>query len=78
MQLHCVCSHTTKGIKRGIVELADMVIVNKVQRAEGVIDLPQQADSEFLPSARMTTSDYTSAIKLMRPKYPCWKSKVAL
>jgi LAO/AO transport system kinase len=43
-----------QGVKRGIVELADIVVVNK-------------ADGAFEAAARHTASDYANALHLMRP-----------
>lgn len=54
-----------QGIKRGIMELADLVIVNK-------------ADGDLTPAARLTAADYTSALRLMRPKYTSWTPRVVL
>jgi LAO/AO transport system kinase len=52
-----------QGIKRGIVELADLVLVNK-------------ADGELAPAAHRTVADYTSAMGLIRPPYPEWRVPV--
>jgi LAO/AO transport system kinase len=52
-----------QGIKRGIVELADLVLVNK-------------ADGELAPAAHRTVADYTSAMGLIRPPYPEWRVSV--
>jgi LAO/AO transport system kinase len=52
-----------QGIKRGIVELADLVLVNK-------------ADGELAPVAHRTVADYASAMGLIRPPYPEWKVPV--
>jgi LAO/AO transport system kinase len=43
-----------QGIKRGIVELADMLIVNK-------------ADGDLAPAARRAVADYRQALRLLRP-----------
>ncbi len=53
-----------QGMKKGIVELADMILVNK-------------ADAEFEMSARHAVSDYRSAIHLLRPASPNWQVPVA-
>ena len=45
--------------------MTDLVMVNK-------------CDGDLMPSARRTASDYTSALKLMRPKLKGWKPKVCL
>ena len=52
-----------QGIKRGIVELADLVIVNK-------------ADGDLLPAARRIKAEYVSALKLLRAKHRVWTPKV--
>lgn len=51
-----------QGIKKGILELADAVIINK-------------ADGDILPQAMQTLAQYTSAIELMRHD-PHWKTPV--
>ncbi len=45
-----------QGIKRGIMELADLVIVNK-------------ADGDLERAARLAVADFSLALQLMRPKY---------
>jgi LAO/AO transport system kinase len=52
-----------QGIKRGIVELADLVIVNK-------------ADGDFAAAAQRTAADYASALRLLRPAVPEWEVPV--
>lgn len=52
-----------QGIKRGIVELADLVLVNK-------------ADGELAAAAHRTVADYASAMGLIRPPYPEWQVPV--
>jgi LAO/AO transport system kinase len=54
-----------QGIKRGIVEMADLILVNK-------------ADGDLLPAARRTCSDYSHAVRLLRPKYSAWVPPVIL
>lgn len=51
-----------QGIKKGILELADAVIINK-------------ADGDILPQAIQTLAQYTSALELMRHD-PHWKTAV--
>lgn len=46
-----------QGIKRGIMELADLIVVNK-------------ADGDLLASARAAASDLRNAVHLLRPKRP--------
>jgi LAO/AO transport system kinase len=46
-----------QGIKRGIMELADVVVVNK-------------ADGELAAAAGRTAADYRNALGLMRPRHP--------
>jgi LAO/AO transport system kinase len=52
-----------QGIKRGIVELADLVLVNK-------------ADGELAAAAHRTVADYASAMGLIRASYPEWQVPV--
>jgi len=52
-----------QGIKKGIVELADLLIVNK-------------ADGELLKSARRTRSEYRSALSMLRTHADDWKPRV--
>ena len=54
-----------QGIKRGIMELADMVIVNK-------------ADGDLKQAAGRAAGDYKAALHLMRPKTPHWTAGVLL
>jgi LAO/AO transport system kinase len=49
-----------QGIKRGVVELADLVLVNK-------------ADGELAAAARRSAADYASAVRLLRPSLPEWQ-----
>ena len=52
-----------QGVKRGIMEMADLILVNK-------------ADGDLLPAARRTVADYAGALRLLRrrpqdpPDYP--------
>ena len=48
-----------QGIKRGVVELADFVLVNK-------------ADGELAAAAHRSAADYASALRLLRPSLPEW------
>ncbi|CAG7734529.1 unnamed protein product [Allacma fusca] len=52
-----------QGVKRGIVEKADLLVVTK-------------GDGDLLPAAHRTQYEYTAAIKFMRPTNPKWKTKV--
>jgi LAO/AO transport system kinase len=52
-----------QGIKRGVVELADLVLVNK-------------ADGELAAAARRSAADYASALQLLRPLLPEWQVPV--
>jgi LAO/AO transport system kinase len=45
-----------QGIKRGVMELADLVLVTK-------------ADGDLLPASRRAIADYHAALHLMRPKH---------
>ena len=44
-----------QGVKRGIMEIADIIVVNK-------------ADGELLPQANRTASDYAGALRLLRKR----------
>jgi LAO/AO transport system kinase len=52
-----------QGIKRGIMELADVVVVNK-------------ADGDLLPAAQRAVADYRHAVHLLRPKHVGWQVPV--
>jgi LAO/AO transport system kinase len=52
-----------QGIKRGIIELADLIVVNK-------------ADGDLLLAARRAVADYRHAVHLLRPKHPGWEVPV--
>jgi LAO/AO transport system kinase len=54
-----------QGIKRGIMELADVVVVNK-------------ADGDLAAAASATAADYANALHLIRPKTPPWTPTVVL
>lgn len=44
-----------QGVKRGIMEMADLILVNK-------------ADGDLLPTARRTVADYAGALRLLRKR----------
>jgi LAO/AO transport system kinase len=52
-----------QGIKRGVIELADLVLINK-------------ADGELLAAARRAQADYQAALRLLRPATPGWTPEV--
>ncbi len=52
-----------QGIKRGIVELADLVLVNK-------------ADGEQAAAAQRAAADYRNALRLLRARSPDWEVPV--
>ncbi|TRY54798.1 hypothetical protein DNTS_001769 [Danionella cerebrum] len=52
-----------QGIKRGIIEMADLVVVTK-------------SDGELVVPARKIQAEYTSALKLLRKKSKLWNPKV--
>jgi LAO/AO transport system kinase len=54
-----------QGIKRGIMELADIVVVNK-------------HDGDLARAAQGTAADYTNALHLVRPKTAAWDAHVVL
>ena len=52
-----------QGIKRGIMELADMIAINK-------------AEAENAGAARHAKREYMAALRLMRGSHPAWKPPV--
>jgi LAO/AO transport system kinase len=52
-----------QGIKRGVVELADLVLINK-------------ADGEFAAAAQRSAADYANALRLIRAPLPEWQVRV--
>ena len=50
-------------MKKGIVEVADVVVVNK-------------SDGDLLPAARRIQMEYSSALRILRKKSQLWKPKV--
>lgn len=52
-----------QGIKKGIVELADLVVINK-------------ADGDLAAAAGRTASDYTAALHMLRPSRAVWHPPV--
>ncbi|HWD50189.1 MAG TPA: methylmalonyl Co-A mutase-associated GTPase MeaB [Rhizomicrobium sp.] len=52
-----------QGIKRGVMELADLVLVTK-------------SDGDLLQAANRAAADYHAALHLMRPKYPALPPQV--
>jgi LAO/AO transport system kinase len=52
-----------QGIKRGIMELADLVLINK-------------ADDDLQELARRSAADYRSALRLIHPRTNNWKVRV--
>ena len=52
-----------QGIKKGIVELADLIVVNK-------------ADGDLAPAAERARRDYAAALQLLRPPEGGWRPKV--
>jgi LAO/AO transport system kinase len=52
-----------QGVKRGIVELADLLLVNK-------------ADGELRPAAMRTVADYRNALRLLRTESSVWRPEV--
>ena len=54
-----------QGIKRGIVEMADLVVVNK-------------ADGDRIPLARRARGDYRHALRMLPPSTPGWETPVQL
>eukprot|EP00698_Gefionella_okellyi_P011722 TRINITY_DN3111_c0_g1_i1.p1 TRINITY_DN3111_c0_g1~~TRINITY_DN3111_c0_g1_i1.p1 ORF type:complete len:363 (+),score=82.21 TRINITY_DN3111_c0_g1_i1:96-1091(+) len=54
-----------QGIKKGIMEIADVIVITK-------------ADGALVPVAKQARLEVRSALQLMRPKYPFWKTKCLL
>jgi len=54
-----------QGIKKGVLELADLLVVNK-------------ADGELRAEAERTRSAYAGALQLLRPASPSWRPRVEL
>lgn len=54
-----------QGIKKGVIELADMIAINK-------------ADGESLGRARTTAMEYSAALNLLTPDGASWKPPVVL
>ncbi len=54
-----------QGIKRGIVELADLIVVNK-------------ADGALIEAARRAAAEYQSALRMLRPVTHDWQVPVLL
>src|SRR5258707_6309282 len=52
-----------QGIKRGVMELADLLLVTK-------------ADGDLLAAANRAAAEYQAALHLMRPKHPGLQPKV--
>ena len=52
-----------QGIKRGVVELADLVVVTK-------------ADGELAGAARQAEADHRHALRLLRPRLEAWRPPV--
>ncbi len=52
-----------QGIKKGVVELADILVINK-------------AEGSFIDKAKLTQSAYTNAVQLLSPTTDGWKAKV--
>jgi len=52
-----------QGLKRGIMELADLVVVNK-------------ADGDLAATAAHTAADYAAALHLVRPRLAGWEPRV--
>jgi len=63
MLLNPAAGDELQGIKRGVMEQADIVVVNK-------------ADGELLAAARHTAADYGNALGLLRPRYHGWRTPV--
>lgn len=58
-------SFSNQGIKRGIIEVADLVAVTK-------------SDGDLIVPARRMQAEYVSALKLLRKRSQVWRPKVSL
>lgn len=56
---------SVQGIKRGIIEMADLVAINK-------------ADGDLIVPARRIQAEYVSAMKLLRKRSKVWRPKVCV
>ncbi len=54
-----------QGIKRGIMELADLIVVNK-------------ADGDRVPLAKRARGDYRHALRMLPPSTPGWETPVQI
>jgi len=54
-----------QGIKRGIMELADLIVVNK-------------ADGDRVPLAKRARGDYRHALRMLPPSTPGWETPVLI
>ena len=54
-----------QGMKRGIMELADLVVITK-------------ADGDLLPAARAAAADARQGLALLRRRHPAWDPEVVL
>lgn len=52
-----------QGIKKGIVEVADLIVINK-------------SDGDLVAAARRIQTEYISAVKFIRRRSKVWKPKV--
>lgn len=52
-----------QGVKRGIVEIADLLVVNK-------------CDGDLAPAATRTAADYANAVHFLRPRSSVWTARV--
>jgi LAO/AO transport system kinase len=52
-----------QGLKKGIIEIADLLVVNK-------------ADGDLKAAAKRTAGDYGAALRLLRPSSPNWTPEV--
>nr|XP_053627860.1 methylmalonic aciduria type A protein, mitochondrial-like [Cherax quadricarinatus] len=52
-----------QGLKRGIMEMSDLIVVNK-------------SDGDLIPASRRMQYEYISALKYIRPKNKSWSTQV--
>lgn len=65
LDIHNFSPCSVQGIKRGIIEMADLVAINK-------------ADGDLIVPARRIQAEYVSAMKLLRKRSKVWRPKVCV
>ena len=63
--IYDICIVIFIGIKKGIVEVADLVVVNK-------------SDGDLVPASKRIQAEYISALKFVRPRSKHWRPAVCV